>query len=121
MFKAHEHLTRQWVKQKEWRGNPKLGLESWGKVFVRNGVEYAIYVYGKEGDGKNIPCYDYTGKNPDGTYDVSTRYVREIKDFSDWHYVVSNYYSGSFYPEVPKDVHEAMNMLDLKFKKEKIY
>jgi len=114
-------LTNQWTKMPYWYGNPDLNYDCWGKKFLQNGTHYLIYLFGKEGNGKNQPCYDYTGKNPDGTYDVSTRYVKEYKDFSDWHFVVKDLYSGGFYPEVPKDAYEAMSILDNRFKKEKIY
>jgi hypothetical protein len=102
-------------------GNPSLGLDCYVKDFLQNGTVYRIYLFGKEEIDKNRPCYDYTGKNPDGTYDVSTRYIKEYKDFSNWHFCVKGHYTGGFYPEIPVDANDAMNQIDERFKHKNIW
>lgn len=108
-------LPEGWEKQKEWHANPSLGYDSYKKVFKspRNRKGIPVYVFGKEGSGKNTPVYDYTEKDAEGKYVAESRYIKEYKDFSDWNFVVSGSHSGSFYPETPT-LEEALKIIDEK-------
>jgi hypothetical protein len=65
-----------WKKEKIWKGNPALGLESWSKRFTnphKNNKRTKVYVFGKGKDWNY--CVD-DGSNGDfsytGTFPVQT-------------------------------------------------
>ncbi len=110
---AGKKHNNTWYKQSQWGGNPALGYESYMKHFTNQftGRKVPVFIYGKEGSGKNTPMYGYE-KNVDGTRKIESYY-----DAPDWHFVVSagthsDYsYSGSFYPNNPT-LAEAMKIVD---------
>ena len=63
-----------WTKDEEWHGNPKLGYDSWHKVFknhLKGNRKTKVYVFGKDehwrfcvDDGPNGD-FSYTGYRPD--------------------------------------------------------
>lgn len=72
MIKLNE-IINNWEKQKEWHGNPSLGLESYKKIFVNpnNRRKVPVYVFGKDKEwhfvvsaGANSE-YSYTGGFPE--------------------------------------------------------
>ena len=107
-----------WEKQPEWHGNPELGFESYKKIFSsKAGRKIPVYIFGKEGNGKNKPTY--------GTDENGNRIETGRHDFSDWNYVVSAgansdlSHSGGFYPETPT-LKQAMDIIDAKSKENKL-
>jgi len=58
----------EWIKDKEWKGNPALGWESWHKVFrnpLKNNKKTKVYVFGS--GTKWSFCVD-DGPNGDFSY-----------------------------------------------------
>ena len=108
-------LTSKWTKLPYWWGNKDLGYDCWGKKYKTVGYN-VVYIFGKEGIGKNNPCYDYTERNPDGTYNVSTRYIKEYIDCSDWHFCLRHSHSGRLPIHIGDTPEELMKYLDLRFK-----
>ena len=108
-----------WEKQSEWKGNPSLGLDSYKKVFQNqfNNKKIPVYIFGKEGKGKDTPIW---GEDEKGNKIVTDKY-----DASDWQYVVSagpysDYsHSGGFYPETPT-LKQAMDIVDERYKNKKL-
>src|SRR5438105_890006 len=71
-------LIDGWIKQSEWHGNPELGYVSYMKKFpTPSGRKVPVYLFGKEGNGKNKPCRDLEGN------------ISHYQDFPDWSYCVS--------------------------------
>ena len=57
-----------WVKDKEWHGNPELNLDSWHKFFnnpLDNNRKVKVFVFGKDKSWKF--CVS-AGKNSDFSY-----------------------------------------------------
>ena len=76
---------KQWVKQKEWIGNPSLDYECWSKTFDK----YEVYVFGKKDLHK------------------------EPYQTSDFHYTIKNEFSGMLEPN--STAKEVMDYLDCKY------
>lgn len=81
-----QELPKGWVKQKEWWGNPSLGLDSYMKEFTIPSI------------GRKVPVYVF-GKFPHIHYCVHAGANSEYS------------YSGCFYPLNP-DFIEFMNLVD---------
>jgi len=92
---ADLELPKGWVKQKEWWGNPSLGLDSYMKEFINP------FTFCK------VPVFVF-GKFPDILYCI--------------HAGANSSYSGSgcFYPLKP-DFIEFMNMVDALHKKKQLF
>jgi hypothetical protein len=84
-----------WIKDKEWRGNPALGLESWHKIFVnprKNDKKTRVYVFGR--DAKWSFCVD-DGPNGDFSYTGCAPTGNTAQDTMD--YLDQVYPQGIFY------------------------
>jgi hypothetical protein len=67
-------LTKEWVKQKSWWGNPELNLDCWGRKITSDSQGYNVYVFGKENKHK------------------------EHYQITDFNYVVRSNFTGMFKP-----------------------
>jgi hypothetical protein len=99
-----------WVKQSEWHGNPALGFDCWLKYFKYKNRKIPVYLFGKEGRGKNRIIW---GRDKDDNPVPSGK----TYDAPDWQYVVSAgansdlSHSGGFYPLTPS-LEQAMAIID---------
>lgn len=106
-------LTNEWTKMPYWYGNPDLDYHCWGKKFKAK----CVYVAGKEGRGKHSPCYRYTGRNQDGTYDIATRFISHYIDTIDYFYSITDEFSGSMEFELGNTPEILMKYIDFRYKK----
>ncbi len=113
--------VENWTKQKEWHGNPELGYDCYLKTFRNpfNGVTTPVYIFGKEGSGKDTPIY---GRDENDNPIVISGHKF---DAPDWSFVVSagansEYsYSGGFYPATPT-LEQTMEIVDKMYKDGKL-